>query len=565
MAGDEGKVFRYLSPTPTVPLAQTNLPTHITNGSAVFNGSINPNSSNTSVWFQYGSDPGLGLETDAIPDQLSGSDWQEVMKQIFLSPGSYYYRVVAENDNGINYGQINRVNIGANPIPNWSFEYWDTLAVNRPISWLSGYNVDSTSSYNGSVAVEITSFLQEDGDTEASFIVKGSIENEVFTPTVAFPFRPDTLAGHFKYEIEPNDTAFVVLRLSLNSNTVAFNWFPITGSSSGVYEHLKFPVDYSTADTPDSLWIGIVNSNFAAGAMLNSVLALDNLHFPEINYTIENGDFEDWHTLTKYLPTSWQTPDHPSRHDVNASIEQSQDTVAGNFALKVINDPLYETKNRTFIHLGEISETDYGPHFPVNYKHEQFNGYFKYFPQNNDTLQLNIEMFFEGQQIGQGYMIVDTLVSEYELFQIPIDYFFGIGNEVPDSANIRIALFGDTITGGGSIGYFDNLGFDGFYSEHPLPTLGIENLAQTESYQIKVYPNPTSDQLTVEVVGSKGSESLELRLVSLLGSPIWNEKMQIGEGLNRNIYSMKNIMTGVYFLTVSGPKSHQVETIIVSK
>ncbi|MHB8235702.1 MAG: hypothetical protein ACYDHT_13710 [Solirubrobacteraceae bacterium] len=83
----------------------TNGPREVSYGSAVLTGSVNPNGSNTSYYFQYGLTRAYGSQT-AISDAGSGSKTVAVRLPITgLQPITvYHYRLVAVNSSGATIG-----------------------------------------------------------------------------------------------------------------------------------------------------------------------------------------------------------------------------------------------------------------------------------------------------------------------------------------------------------------------------------------------------------------------------------------------------------------------------
>jgi hypothetical protein len=89
------------------PIALTTDATSITPNSAILNGSVNPNNSQTQYRFEYGTTPSLGNQTSW---QLAGSGntvvnvYQSISG---LQPNTtYYFRIVAQNQYGQSQGQI---------------------------------------------------------------------------------------------------------------------------------------------------------------------------------------------------------------------------------------------------------------------------------------------------------------------------------------------------------------------------------------------------------------------------------------------------------------------------
>lgn len=92
--------------TTGAPLVTTNGPAYTSANSAVLNGSINPNNLQTQFWFDFGATQDFGQRT-SIQTLNAVSSWQLVAGNLSgLENGkTYYYRIVAQNNSGINRGE----------------------------------------------------------------------------------------------------------------------------------------------------------------------------------------------------------------------------------------------------------------------------------------------------------------------------------------------------------------------------------------------------------------------------------------------------------------------------
>jgi len=90
------------SPTPTVI---TGSATCVTSTSATLNGTVNPNGSSTTYYFQYGKSTGYGSTTATFSAGAGTSNVAAGVSIIGISPDTtYHYRVVAANSAGASYG-----------------------------------------------------------------------------------------------------------------------------------------------------------------------------------------------------------------------------------------------------------------------------------------------------------------------------------------------------------------------------------------------------------------------------------------------------------------------------
>ncbi len=81
------------------PLVNTKSASNISTSSATLRGSVNPNDSSTTAWFEYGTSKSLGYTTSSF-SLGSGDSYQSYSTTVFdLDDGrTYYYRAVARND-----------------------------------------------------------------------------------------------------------------------------------------------------------------------------------------------------------------------------------------------------------------------------------------------------------------------------------------------------------------------------------------------------------------------------------------------------------------------------------
>ena len=94
---------------PTSPAVKTNSATNVDDSSVTLRGTVNPNGAETKYWFEYSTDSLLGsvlLTSTAQTSVGAGTGTISVTDDISGLNGNttYYYRIVAENSQGINRG-----------------------------------------------------------------------------------------------------------------------------------------------------------------------------------------------------------------------------------------------------------------------------------------------------------------------------------------------------------------------------------------------------------------------------------------------------------------------------
>jgi uncharacterized protein (TIGR02145 family) len=98
----ESYISVFLSFTSQLPAAITSMATDVTAFSATLNGLVNPNSSNTTVSFEYGTTPEFGHMVFIGQNPLIGTNLQPVHVEIsgLQNNTNYFFRIVAENEKG---------------------------------------------------------------------------------------------------------------------------------------------------------------------------------------------------------------------------------------------------------------------------------------------------------------------------------------------------------------------------------------------------------------------------------------------------------------------------------
>lgn len=96
------------------PSVTTNGPVSVSANSAVINGSVNPNNTYTTYWFEFGLSQVFGQKT-SVESAGAGNVWQLVTGNLSgLETGKiYYYRIVAQNSRGTSLGEVKSFTTGA--------------------------------------------------------------------------------------------------------------------------------------------------------------------------------------------------------------------------------------------------------------------------------------------------------------------------------------------------------------------------------------------------------------------------------------------------------------------
>jgi len=553
IVGKWGVIYRYYSGAQG-PAVITTSATQVTQNSAKLNGIVNSNGLLTTIFFEYGTTTDYGTEVAAIPS--STTDTNDINAYGLISgllPDTFYHFCIkAANIMGTSYGNDMMFYTGSPTIiPNFDFEIWDTVSVNLPDFWnITGAKITQYSpACHNNYAVK----LQKDSAKWLNgFILIGYTDNgQSFTGGAPFNARPDTLTGCFNYDIPANDTALILLFFKKQGIFISDNLFKIFGTSSGNFVDLKFPIQYSSGEIPDSLIIGIVCTDYRnyQQLFLGGYLIADYLQFTGTSQNIPNYDFEQW-TPTEYFSlTNWDYDNKLFFSNINVNenkgVYRTSDAKSGQYAVLIKNHiSPYDTMP------GWMRSGDENCHlFKVNNRHTSLTGYYKYYPENNDSLNIKIIMYKNSQNVGYGQIQTGNATDIYTPFIIDIDYW----NDtiIPDSAEIQIQAYSSNKPKGDSILYIDCLNFDGLFDKIERPYVTDNN----SDLDINIYPNPFDEQTTISFSVPE-KQRIVIRILDISGNEIAQlTDKQYNAGEHKLIFSSTGLAKGLYICVINTEKS----------
>lgn len=539
-AGQHGKVLIYQADLPTVPTVHTGFTSIVSETEVALNATVNAEGSFAAVSFEYGSTINLGTTVSANLDSVFGTNTQDINAYLSgLSSGIYYYRVKANNRGGSSLGDVKQFYVGPDLFPNFDFELWKSDTIEKLKDWKAPGSTayQKIQSYDGSYAVELRSSI----DDSTSAVIWGDADDNGFSGGIPVNYRPDSIKGYFKYDLQAGYPALIMVDLRKNGNSIGQNAFHISGSSSNNFEKWSFPLSYSSPDTPDSIVVAVANNDpFNGTEHIDNVIAVDNIAFVSNNIAIPNGDFESWENEIKEYPLSWFTSDTENRdEDHIVTIFKTEDSQHGDYAIKMQNSGT--DKN---VRISTFSD-QYGPTFPVAGRHATLNAYFKLDRDAQDTFSVNLVLFKNGQELAWANMIVDSSVIGYTGFSIPINY--QNQTDTPDSAYLSLQLgVNDTnITNGNSVLYLDNISFDGFKEPYTPDTVSVETFSFLEEDSWLVYPNPASSLVNIKL--KQNSQNVLITLFDIKGEQILpTYRIDNEEHIQ---FDLTNLKSGVYIIS----------------
>ena len=427
----------------------------------------------------------------------------------------------------------------AQNIPNGDFENWEKRDHFKLDNWYSPYrNVERTTDAKvGNYALKLTNTYSENGNGYKGYIRNLDYNNRDSINGFAVSGDPLSLVFWSKHDLADGDTARVYIIFRDHGVYKGKVDFRFTGSSNDKFVKYSVPISWNGSRTPDSAWIYLY-SYLNAKVNGDGYVIYDDMHFEKIGERMPdftNHDFEDWTNIGNDYPVGWRTFDLwyyenyvnflPERTSFKVS---GEDAYIGDYALKVTN--YYSGKPRyTYHYTGTENNDFYTPVFPVNDTFKFLQGYYKYFPEGNDTARL-IYRTWENR-VSRSY---DNLylpkAENWTFFKMPINYYTSAA--MPDSATILFySAFTDSVEGAKS-----TLFLDGLELVMNPKAVTVKEFNNT----IEIYPNPTSNTVTII-----SPESGDLYITNLAGQLMQNQLIQSGT----NKLSLNGLNPGVYFFT----------------
>lgn len=532
----------------------------ITLNSSQLNGIIDKCGFPVMLKFEYGTSASFGNTINATPESIDDTLHHNVSAEVTgLLPNTfYYYRFMASNQDSISiYGNVSKFYTADCEIPNCSFEEWDEEILDKPLQWNLLGHAAKVESYNGSSAMKLGGGINMPG-----IIVCGDLAEEGTSGGFPFNALPDSLVFHASYNITPGDTAFVMAIFKVNGTMFHLIKIPITGNSGGNFKRLSYPSLYSGSLMPDSMIIGVMSSNVFSNTMsASSQLIIDDISFTGQlqGNRIPNSDFENWESVSFDIPVAWCTSkDDLIVSDSSKLVRKSNEHVSGGYSVLLMNRPSVSTKT-TSVMSGSTHANNNRPVFPVSARHETMNFYFKFIPENNDSLYCSVTMFSHGNFIGNGFLNTGTPVMTFIPAVINIHYMDTL--TIPDSAYISFSL-GSNFSRGNSQVWIDQMSFDGF---RHIDTNYTGIAAFFNNMQLNVYPNPSDGKIFINYYNTKPCKPV-ISIFDIYGKLLYNEtenKDQVGTILKQ--IELSGYPSGIYLVRVTSGRSVSTRKLIIQK
>jgi Secretion system C-terminal sorting domain len=446
-------------------------------------------------------------------------------------------------------------NVAFAQIPNWNMETWTSIK-DLPSNWVT-YGVTSKVSpgQNGFYAIK----LQGDNLNSPGSILYGfPTRKNGYNTGTPFNTRPDSMVAYFKYHISEGDAAWVIITTKKNGVQCSSDFYEYSGDNLNEFKRMSFKLNYTTKENPDTMFIAFT-STYPEAKIINNLswVIIDNISFKGTEQNVPNADFENWTNLSTYAANGWQS----FITTLGSNIVRTTDAYAGNYAMKLqsIIGNSSTLKGSTFT-TGNNNSSDIVPSFAITSRPNSLKGFYKFIPQNGDAFYINIELFKNGQLVGNGNFSSPSAVNNYTPFSAEITYINSFPAGDPDSASISIATYslnGNTIPLGQSVAFIDNLSFD---------RLIYSGIGEKEALisDLTVYPNPAQANVNIQFQLQQ-KENLAISILDLNGREVLKLSEQSYAAGNHQLhFDIGYLSNGMYFITIQNGQSSSHSKLMIT-
>lgn len=274
----------------------------------------------------------------------------------------------------------------------------------------------------------------------------------------------------------------------------------------------------------------------------------------EGNAQIPNSGFENWTIIGSYEnPTGWATTNTYSAgtfYAVTKSTDHYPATV-GNYSVRMENDTslLPNYSGLGIIETGALATLN--PAFQITGHPTSLTGYYKFIPENGDTLRIKIRLAQSGVEVSSGELLSATAAPNWTSFNIPFPNYTSA-----DSGLIIISSYNgynsSCIPQGNSVLYIDNLNFDNLITSASKIT--------SESTLFNIYPNPASDIVLLNI-GNTNNLDWTLHIYNAVGALVKSEILK----QNRPQINIEDLCNGIYLVEAKSNELNIKQKLIIQR
>ena len=279
-----------------------------------------------------------------------------------------------------------------------------------------------------------------------------------------------------------------------------------------------------------------------------------------VNAQIPNNGFENWDNYGAY----WDPEDFftgnayasGSFHPVTRSAEHYPSTV-GEYSIRIESKPsLYPNGDAFGVvvqNLTNVLPDGPMPYFPIVGHPTSLTGYYKYEPQDGDTMLIQIVLYYYGSIVSVGtFTSTDTTPNWTSFIADLPSYVSADSGTVLLSAYHAIGHPPEYVPQGNSVLYVDNLNFDELINAVPT----FENNKTVFNF----YPNPASNYISISRKQTNNSDAI-INIYNLLGEVIQSEKLNVG----KQKINIEKLKSGVYILEINESNLSERKRLVIQK
>ena len=271
---------------------------------------------------------------------------------------------------------------------------------------------------------------------------------------------------------------------------------------------------------------------------------------------IPNNEFENWEAVgNSFEPVNWTASNSWDSLGTEFAVTKSTDHYplnVGEYSIRIENNmSVFPNWAGAGVAWSGNSMNPGDPSFPIIGHPTSFCGYYKYFPENGDTVYINLVLFLNGNSVVNARISDVVTVPDWTSFCIPIPTYSSA-----DSGKITLAAyFGDkehNVPYGNSVLYVDNISFDN------LITSVYEQ--QSNSSLFTLHPNPAQKFVTLNLSNSIKAEST-VNIYNVAGSLIISESLK----QNQQKINIQDLNNGIYFVKINSEERTEIQKLIIQR
>jgi hypothetical protein len=247
---------------------------------------------------------------------------------------------------------------------------------------------------------------------------------------------------------------------------------------------------------------------------------------------IPNPGFEDWQPNNACLkPLVWNSV--YSEFDSSGNycpVQRSDDHFPadlGQYSVRIANDTALwhsGTEPASWLGWGILFSSHFNdkPLFPVEGNPKALCGYYRFLPENGDTLNFRAFLYHNGAEVAMAHFRTDQPAQEWTPFRV---YFNDTTYDSVDSGRITLSSANEPKDGslgplGNSVVWVDNISFDKLLTENRKPI---------EKIDLKISRNPDNGEFILRRGAAASGRIATIILMDFQGRELFQTVWQSGE------------------------------------